>query len=60
MFKQIKTHNILLAYLYFDKYFKIRTNARDLKLGSVFSHEVKPITVYNRKVNNPQTRYTVT
>ena len=41
--KWIVARNILLSYLYFDKLFKIHTNASDLQLVAVINHEGRPI-----------------
>ena len=53
-------HDTLLAYLYFNKFFDIHTDARNYQLGEVISQGGKPIVFYIHKLTGPQTRYTVT
>ena len=42
--KRIVACDMLLAYLYFDKEFKIHTNDGDFKLEAVIIHEGRPIS----------------
>ena len=50
--------NNLLAYLDFNKEFKIRTDDSNFQLGAVISHKFKPISFYSRKLTDAQQRYT--
>ena len=52
--------NNLLTYLYFNKTFKIHTDASVFQLGAVISPKEKPISFYSRKLTYAQQRYTVT
>ena len=52
--------NVLLAYPYFNKWFKNYTNASDFQLWEVINKEVKPIDFYGRTLTNSQMIYTVT
>ena len=47
--KRIVARNTLLTYWYFNKAFKVHTNASMFQLEAVISHKVKPINFYNRK-----------
>jgi len=56
--KQAIARETLLTYPDFNKPFEILTNASKVQLGADISQDGKPVTLYNRKVNPAQTRYT--
>ena len=58
--KQIVIRDTLLAYMYFNKAFKIHTYASYFQLGAVIIQKVKSIALYGRKLAYSQKRYTVT
>ena len=49
----------LLTYPYFNKYFKVRTDAKTFQLEAVLIQDCKPITYYSGILTNLLTRYTV-
>ena len=57
--KRIVVHIVLSAYTDSNKEYKIHTNARKFQVGVVISQECKQITLYSRKLTEPQTKYTV-
>ena len=50
----------LLTYPYFNKTFKIHTNANAFQLGSVIIKKGKPFAFYSRNLTDAQQRYTET
>ena len=58
--KWIVACNNLLYYPYFNKQFKIQTDARIFQLGAVITKKGKPIAFYSIKITGAQKRYTVT
>ena len=50
----------LLAYLDFNEYFEIHTNASDLQLGEVVMNKDKPISFHSRKLTDAYNIFTVT
>ena len=50
----------LLTYLDFNENFQIHTDARNLKLGAVILHKVRPIAFYSRKCTESQQVFTLT
>ena len=51
--------NNLLAYLDFNKEFKIRTDDSNFQLGAVISHKFKPFDFYSIKITDSHKRYSV-
>ena len=63
VFKEIKrivACDVLLAYPYFNEWFKIHTDASNFQVGAVISQNGKPISFHNIKLTDYQIRYTVT
>jgi RNase H-like domain found in reverse transcriptase len=60
MVKQTLGKNIVLTFPDFEKPFEIYTDASKVQLGAVIEQEGKPLAFYSRKLNDAQTRYTVT
>ena len=54
------THDILLAYPYFNENFKIYNDTIKFQLGAVISQKVKLIAFYGRKRIDAHRSYTVT
>ena len=54
--KQIVARDTLLTYSYFNKAFKIHTDANASQLGAVISHKVKPIALYSIKLTDTPKR----
>ena len=52
--------DVLLAYPYFNEYFKIHANARNFQLVTVIIRNGKPIDLYSRKLTDAQMIYTAT
>ena len=57
--KRTVAHDILLAYLDFNKRFDIHKNASDYQVASVISHNGKTIDLYSLKLTETKTRYAV-
>ena len=47
-------HNTFLAYMDFNKRFKVYTNASNFQLGVIINQEGKQIAFYSRKLTGPQ------
>lgn len=58
--KQIFSRTITLTYPDFNQPFLIYTDASTKQLGAVIEQNVKHLAFYSRKLNDAQTRYTVT
>jgi RNase H-like domain found in reverse transcriptase len=58
--KKITAWEVMLAYLDFNKPFKIHTDASHYQLGAVISQKGRPIAFYSSKLNPAQTRYRTT
>ena len=58
--KGIVTRNTLPTYPYFNKTFKIHTDASAFQLGAVISQKCKTIVSHSRKLTNTQQQYTLT
>lgn len=58
--KQILSRQVTLSYPDFNLPFHIYTDASTKQLGSVIEQNGKPLAFYSRKLNDAQTRYTVT
>jgi RNase H-like domain found in reverse transcriptase len=58
--KKVIETEVLLAYPDLDKPFHIYTDASDHQLGAVIMQDEKPISLYSRKRNAAQRRYTST
>ena len=58
-FKRTVARNTLSDYLYFNKAFKIHTNASNLQLWVVISHKGNPTTLYSTELTNEPKGYTV-
>ena len=58
--KSIVAHNTLFSYPDFNEKFDIHTDASDYQIGDVIIQADKHISLYNRKLNGTQTKYTVT
>ena len=58
--KRILAHDSLLTHPYFNKTFKIYTDASAFQLGAFISQEGKHISFYSVKLTDSQQRYTVT
>ena len=54
--KRTVARNTLLMYPYFNKAFKIYTDANASQLGAVISHKVKPIALYSIKLTDTPKR----
>ena len=57
--KRIISRETLLSYPNFNLPFDLHTDASNVQLGAVISQQGRPIAFYSRKLNLPQTRYTV-
>ena len=58
--KWIVARNSLSSYLYFNKQFKVYTNASNFQLGAVIIQKGRPMAFYTRRLNDAQKSYTVT
>jgi hypothetical protein len=58
--KKIMARETILAYPNFEIPFKVHTDASTYQLGTVISHNGKPIAFYSRNLTPTQTRYTTT
>lgn len=58
--KRLLSRKITLTYPDFNQPFEIYTDASTKQLGSVIEQNGKPLAFYSRKLNDAQTRYTVT
>ena len=58
--KRIVARDNLSTYPDFNETFKIHTNDSAFQLEKVIIQKYKPISLYSRKLTDPQQRYTVT
>jgi len=58
--KKMLSKEAILAFPDFTKEFVIYTDASNYQLGGVITQEGRPLAFYSRKLNDAQTRYTVT
>lgn len=58
--KQMLSRKVTLSYPNFNQPFSIYTDASTRQLGAVIEQNGKPLAFYSRKLNDAQTRYTVT
>jgi hypothetical protein len=54
------TKDVVLAYPYYSKVFKIYTDASSKQLGTVITQDNRPIAFFRRKLSNTQRKYSVT
>ncbi len=52
--------DVVLAYPYYSKVFKIYTDASSKQLGAVITQDNRPIVFFSQKLSNTQRKYSVT
>ena len=58
--KRTLAKEVMLSYPDYSKKFEIYTDASTRQLGSVITQKGKPIAFFSRKLNDAQTKYSVT
>ena len=60
MVKRTLAEEVILAYPTYGEVFEIYTDASQRQLGAVIVQDNRPLAFFSRKLNDPQSKYSIT